>query len=250
MLHVASLWTRLPARRRIVGRGWCFASRTVSLFHLGPLLGPRDYSRTVRLCPDFQPVAERGDTTISNWNRIREDPGSIPGLAILISACRAGTANNVDRNSLAYHLARYPLCQTRKGYKELRLPPQHCPVSLSTRLLVRNCTRSFVPSRASRSNLGDMEDLTSRTGSSGESRSNPPSTHGQQTTCLISRGAAVAERLASSSPAKAIWAQSPAGWESRRTMPLVGGFSRGSPASHVPLIPALLHTHLSRPHRL
>ncbi|KAJ8887586.1 hypothetical protein PR048_013803 [Dryococelus australis] len=50
-------------------------------------------------------------------------------------------------------------------------------------------------------------------------------------------GATVAERLARSPPTKANRAQSPAGspdfhkWESCRTMALVGGFSRGSPAS-------------------
>ncbi|KAJ8866176.1 hypothetical protein PR048_033700, partial [Dryococelus australis] len=53
-------------------------------------------------------------------------------------------------------------------------------------------------------------------------------------------GAAVAERLGRSPPTKANRVQSPAGspdirkWESCRTMPLVGGFSRGSPVSHVP----------------
>ncbi|KAJ8876123.1 hypothetical protein PR048_024032 [Dryococelus australis] len=51
------------------------------------------------------------------------------------------------------------------------------------------------------------------------------------------RGAAVAERLARSPPTIANRVQSPAGlpdfrtWESCRTMPLVGGFSRGSPVS-------------------
>ncbi|KAJ8877237.1 hypothetical protein PR048_021691 [Dryococelus australis] len=57
------------------------------------------------------------------------------------------------------------------------------------------------------------------------------------TSCLTSQlgGAMVAERLARSPPTKANRAQSPAGspdfrkWESCRTMPLVGGFSRGSP---------------------
>ncbi|KAJ8888359.1 hypothetical protein PR048_007849 [Dryococelus australis] len=53
-------------------------------------------------------------------------------------------------------------------------------------------------------------------------------------------GATVAERLARAPPAKANRAQSPAGspdfrkWESYRTMPLVGGFSRGSPVSPAP----------------
>ncbi|KAJ8874150.1 hypothetical protein PR048_024992 [Dryococelus australis] len=48
--------------------------------------------------------------------------------------------------------------------------------------------------------------------------------------------ATVAERLACSPPTKANWAQSPVGslpdfrlWESCQTMPLVSGFSRGSP---------------------
>ncbi|KAJ8880271.1 hypothetical protein PR048_016737 [Dryococelus australis] len=54
------------------------------------------------------------------------------------------------------------------------------------------------------------------------------------------QGAAVAERLARSPPTKANRAQSPPGlpdlrkWESCRTMPLVGGFSRGSPVPPVP----------------
>ncbi|KAJ8890945.1 hypothetical protein PR048_010454 [Dryococelus australis] len=53
-------------------------------------------------------------------------------------------------------------------------------------------------------------------------------------------GATGAERLALSPPTKANRVQSPAGspdfrkWESRRTMPLVGGFSRGSPVSFPP----------------
>ncbi|KAJ8879892.1 hypothetical protein PR048_020512 [Dryococelus australis] len=53
-------------------------------------------------------------------------------------------------------------------------------------------------------------------------------------------GGTVAERLAHSPPTKANRAQSPAGppdfrkWESCRTMPLVGGFSQGSPVSPVP----------------
>ncbi|KAJ8868673.1 hypothetical protein PR048_030212 [Dryococelus australis] len=57
----------------------------------------------------------------------------------------------------------------------------------------------------------------------------------------IQDGARVAERLARSSPTKANRAQSPAGspdfrkWESCRTMPLVGGFSWGSPVSPTPL---------------
>ncbi|KAJ8882764.1 hypothetical protein PR048_014577 [Dryococelus australis] len=36
-------------------------------------------------------------------------------------------------------------------------------------------------------------------------------------------------------------------WELCRTMSLVGGFSRGSPVSHSPCIPALLHAHLASP---
>ncbi|KAJ8868082.1 hypothetical protein PR048_031891 [Dryococelus australis] len=54
-------------------------------------------------------------------------------------------------------------------------------------------------------------------------------------------GTAVAERLARSPPIKANRVQSPAGspdfhkWASCRMMPLVGGFSRGSPISPVPL---------------
>ncbi|KAJ8879758.1 hypothetical protein PR048_020366 [Dryococelus australis] len=53
-------------------------------------------------------------------------------------------------------------------------------------------------------------------------------------------GLGVAERLTHSPPTKANRVQSPAGlpdfrkWESCRTMPLVGGFSRGSPASPAP----------------
>ncbi|KAJ8882846.1 hypothetical protein PR048_014660 [Dryococelus australis] len=53
-------------------------------------------------------------------------------------------------------------------------------------------------------------------------------------------GATVAERLARSPPTKANRVQSPAGspdfrkWESCRTMPLVGRFSRGSPVSPTP----------------
>ncbi|KAJ8872518.1 hypothetical protein PR048_026124 [Dryococelus australis] len=53
-------------------------------------------------------------------------------------------------------------------------------------------------------------------------------------------GATVAERLARSPPTKANRVHSPAGspdfrkWESCRTMPLVGGFSRGSPVSPAP----------------
>ncbi|KAJ8867048.1 hypothetical protein PR048_032910 [Dryococelus australis] len=53
----------------------------------------------------------------------------------------------------------------------------------------------------------------------------------------ILEGATVAEQLARSPPTKANRAQSPAGspdfrqWESCRTMPLVGGFSRGTPVS-------------------
>ncbi|KAJ8888960.1 hypothetical protein PR048_008454 [Dryococelus australis] len=69
------------------------------------------------------------------------------------------------------------------------------------------------------------------------------------------RGASVAERLARSPPTSANCVKSPAGspdfrmWESCRTMPLVGGFSRGSPVS-----PALSFRRCSKltyhPHRL
>ncbi|KAJ8868512.1 hypothetical protein PR048_030040 [Dryococelus australis] len=54
------------------------------------------------------------------------------------------------------------------------------------------------------------------------------------------QGATVPERLARSPPTKSNRAQSPAGspdfckWDSCRTMPLVRGFSRGSPVSHAP----------------
>ncbi|KAJ8886199.1 hypothetical protein PR048_012408 [Dryococelus australis] len=56
------------------------------------------------------------------------------------------------------------------------------------------------------------------------------------------RRATVTGRLARSPPTKANRAQSPAGspdfrkWESCWTMPLVGGFSRGSPVSHAPSV--------------
>ncbi|KAJ8872550.1 hypothetical protein PR048_026156 [Dryococelus australis] len=73
---------------------------------------------------------------------------------------------------------------------------------------------------------------------------------------LCSHGG-VAERLARSPPTKANLVQSPTTgspdfrkWESRRTMPLVGGFSRGSPVPPRPFILAPLHSHLNRPHRL
>ncbi|KAJ8879820.1 hypothetical protein PR048_020428 [Dryococelus australis] len=62
-------------------------------------------------------------------------------------------------------------------------------------------------------------------------------------------GATVAERLARSPPAKANRAQSPAGstdfrkWESCQAMSLGGGFSRESPTSPAPPIPAPLHIH-------
>ncbi|KAJ8877428.1 hypothetical protein PR048_021882 [Dryococelus australis] len=54
------------------------------------------------------------------------------------------------------------------------------------------------------------------------------------------RGASVAERLARPPSTKANWAQSPTGspdfrkWESCRTLPLVGGSSRGAPVSLAP----------------
>ncbi|KAJ8893541.1 hypothetical protein PR048_006139 [Dryococelus australis] len=70
-----------------------------------------------------------------------------------------------------------------------------------------------------------------------------------------SRGrGAVAERLDYSPPTKANRVQSSAGslpdfrkWESCRTIPLVGGFSRGSPVSSRPCIPALVHSRLIPP---
>ncbi|KAJ8875642.1 hypothetical protein PR048_023538 [Dryococelus australis] len=57
---------------------------------------------------------------------------------------------------------------------------------------------------------------------------------------VLKKGATVAERLARSSPTNANRFQSPTRspdfrkWESCRTMPLVGGFSRGSPVSPTP----------------
>ncbi|KAJ8894228.1 hypothetical protein PR048_006840 [Dryococelus australis] len=57
---------------------------------------------------------------------------------------------------------------------------------------------------------------------------------------LSSAGGTMADRLAQSPPTKANHTQTPAGspdfrtWESCRTMPLVGGFSRGSPISQAP----------------
>ncbi|KAJ8866393.1 hypothetical protein PR048_032236 [Dryococelus australis] len=39
-------------------------------------------------------------------------------------------------------------------------------------------------------------------------------------------------------------------WDSCRTMPLIGGFYRGSPVSLRPFIPALHHAHHNHPHRL
>ncbi|KAJ8881207.1 hypothetical protein PR048_017681 [Dryococelus australis] len=67
-------------------------------------------------------------------------------------------------------------------------------------------------------------------------------------------GATVAERLARPPPTKANRVQSPAEspdfhkWESYRTMPLVGGPSRGSPTS--PATPVPPHNHFNHPHRL
>ncbi|KAJ8897673.1 hypothetical protein PR048_003023 [Dryococelus australis] len=63
--------------------------------------------------------------------------------------------------------------------------------------------------------------------------------------------ATMAEWLDCSPPTKANWVQFPSGslrifkWESCRTMPLVGGFSLGSPVPPCPFIPALIHTHLT-----
>ncbi|KAJ8885392.1 hypothetical protein PR048_011589 [Dryococelus australis] len=63
----------------------------------------------------------------------------------------------------------------------------------------------------------------------------------------------VADLLARSPPTKANPVQSPAGslpdfckWESCWTMPLVGGFSWGSPVAPA-FIPVLLHAHLASP---
>ncbi|KAJ8876087.1 hypothetical protein PR048_023996 [Dryococelus australis] len=80
--------------------------------------------------------------------------------------------------------------------------------------------------------------------------------------CDIERGtmrrnleAAVAEWLACSPLTKAIRVPCRVSpdfrmWESRRTMPLVGGFSQGSPVSPRPFIPALPITHLDRPYSM
>ncbi|KAJ8866033.1 hypothetical protein PR048_033557 [Dryococelus australis] len=63
-------------------------------------------------------------------------------------------------------------------------------------------------------------------------------------------------RLTRSPPTNANRVQSPAGspdsrkWESCRTIPLVGGFSRGSPVSPHLVILGPLHIHINRPHRL
>ncbi|KAJ8866331.1 hypothetical protein PR048_032174 [Dryococelus australis] len=70
------------------------------------------------------------------------------------------------------------------------------------------------------------------------------------------RGATVAERLARSPLTKANRVQYPAGspdlrkWESSRTMPFIGGFSRDLPFSPRPFITALLYIHSNRPPRL
>ncbi|KAJ8891080.1 hypothetical protein PR048_010589 [Dryococelus australis] len=69
-----------------------------------------------------------------------------------------------------------------------------------------------------------------------------PITDLQENTLRIAElpGAAVVERLARSPPTKTNRVQSPAGspdfrkWESGRTMPMVGGFPRGSPVSPAP----------------
>ncbi|KAJ8881446.1 hypothetical protein PR048_017927 [Dryococelus australis] len=67
-------------------------------------------------------------------------------------------------------------------------------------------------------------------------------------------GAVVTERLACSPPTRANRFQSPAdslpgfrNWESCGTMPLVGGFSRGSPVSPARCFLALFHSHLISP---
>ncbi|KAJ8898162.1 hypothetical protein PR048_003522 [Dryococelus australis] len=75
---------------------------------------------------------------------------------------------------------------------------------------------------------------------------------------VVSKRAALAERLACSPPTSANRVQSPAGllpdfrkWGSCRTMPLVGGFSRGSPVSpprpYIPLIDSQYFAVKSRP---
>ncbi|KAJ8884581.1 hypothetical protein PR048_016438 [Dryococelus australis] len=70
----------------------------------------------------------------------------------------------------------------------------------------------------------------------------------------LSNTATGAERLTCPPPTKANRVQFPAEslpdfcmCESCRSMPLVGGFSRGSPVLPRPFIPALLHTHLNQP---
>ncbi|KAJ8883454.1 hypothetical protein PR048_015297 [Dryococelus australis] len=67
-------------------------------------------------------------------------------------------------------------------------------------------------------------------------------------------GETVVQWSDNSTPTKANRVRLPVGlfldirkWESCRTMPLVGGFSRGSPVSSVPCITALLQTHLASP---
>ncbi|KAJ8884323.1 hypothetical protein PR048_016180 [Dryococelus australis] len=80
----------------------------------------------------------------------------------------------------------------------------------------------------------------------------------EKSICYFSfkHGATVSERLECSPPTMANRVQSPAGspdfrkWESCRTMPLVSGFSRGSPVISRPFIPASLHLHFNHPHRL
>ncbi|KAJ8865844.1 hypothetical protein PR048_033366, partial [Dryococelus australis] len=72
-------------------------------------------------------------------------------------------------------------------------------------------------------------------------RRKAPKCHNNQ----IYRGAMVAERLAHSPPTKKDLAQSPPvspdfrKWESCRTMPLVSGFPRGSPAFPAPSFPSI-----------
>ncbi|KAJ8867491.1 hypothetical protein PR048_031293, partial [Dryococelus australis] len=92
-------------------------------------------------------------------------------------------------------------------------------------------------------------------GETGDSRENPPTSSivRHDSHLRKSVGATVAE-WSDSSPPKASRVQSAAGslpdflkWRSCRTIPLVGGFSRGSPFPPHPFVPALLHAHLNSP---
>ncbi|KAJ8871056.1 hypothetical protein PR048_027360 [Dryococelus australis] len=81
--------------------------------------------------------------------------------------------------------------------------------------------------------------------------------HYRSTPFSLTLGAAMAERLTCSPPTKANWDHSSARslpdfrkWKSYWTMPLVGGFSLGSPIFTSPFISVLLQTYLNNPHRL